>query len=146
MDSHIRITNIDTSTPHGLAQAFHEGVTECALNAEALDNGPTANLTGHYMITLHAIELGLKAFLAKSGLTEDQLSKNPYGHDLASLYSEAVKRGLCVNVPGIEKTLNLLNVYHHKRAILRYDFATTRELPLCRDLFPIISALAGASK
>jgi hypothetical protein len=24
----------------------------------------------------------LKAFLAKSGLTEAQLSKNPYGHDL----------------------------------------------------------------
>ena len=146
MDTHIKITNIDTSTPHGLAQAFREGATECALNAEALDKGPTANLTGHYIITLHAIELGLKAFLAKSGLTEAQLSRNPYGHDLASLYSEAVKRGLSVNVLGIEKTLNLLNKYHDKGAILRYDFANTRELPVCRDLFPIVSALASASK
>jgi hypothetical protein len=39
--------------------------------------------------TLHAIELGLKAFLAKSGLTEAQLSKNPYGHDLVFRGSEA---------------------------------------------------------
>jgi hypothetical protein len=144
--NHIRISNIDTSTPQGLADAFRHGATECPFNAEALDKGKTANLTGHYIITLHAIELGLKAFLAKRGLTEIQLSRNPYGHDLVSLYSEAVKRGLQANVPDMESTLKLLNTYHHKGAILRYDFASTRELPVCSDLFPIISGLLNASR
>src|SRR5262245_24525584 len=120
--SHIRIADIDTSTPQGLATAFRHGATECLFNAEALDKGQTSNLTGHYIVTLHAIELGLKAFLAKNGLTEAELSRNPYGHDLVSLYSEAVTRGLSLAIPGIENTLRKLNVYH-KKPILRYDFS-----------------------
>jgi hypothetical protein len=140
------IANIDTSTPQGLSTAFRHGATECLLNAEALEKSNTAHLTGHYIVTLHAIELGLKAFLAKNGLTAIELSRKPYGHDLVALYSEAVRRGLFVAVPDINKTLEHLNQYHGKGAILRFNFSDTRELPLCSDLFPIISALVNASK
>jgi hypothetical protein len=146
--SHVRIVapNIDISTPQGLATAFRHGATECLFNAEALSKDRTANLTGHYMVTFHAIELGLKAFLAKNGVTESVLRKKPYGHDLVSLYSEAVNQGLCISVSGIERTLHQLNRYHHKGAILRYNFSETRELPLCSDLLAIASALVNATK
>jgi len=145
--SHNRIAlDIDASTPQGLSKAFRHGAFECLLNAEALMESNTANLTGHYIVTLHAIELGLKAFLAKNGLTADELSKKPYGHDLVALYSEAVRRGLTVAVPNIDKTLEYLNRYHNKGATLRYVFAHRRELPLCSDLLPIISALVNASR
>jgi hypothetical protein len=144
--SHLRIANIDVSTPEGLSTAFRHGATECLLNAEALEKSKTAHLTGHYIVTLHAVELGLKAFLAKTGLTVIELSKKPYGHDLVALYSEAVRRGLAVAVPEVDKTLEHLNQYHSKGAVLRYNFSDSRELPLCSDLFPFISALLNASK
>jgi hypothetical protein len=144
--SHIRIApNIDTSTPQGLSAAFRHGAMECLINAETLEKSKTRNLTGHYIVTLHAMELGLKAFLAKNGLTEIELRKKPYSHDLAALYSEAVRRGLSVSIPDLNKTLEHLNQYHSKWARLRYNFSDTRELPLCSDLFPIISALLHAS-
>jgi hypothetical protein len=141
--AHVRIANIDTSTSQGLAKAFRHGATECLFNAEALAKGETADLTGHYIITLHAIELGLKAYLAKTGLTERELRTKPYGHDLVYLYDEAVRRGLALNVPHADKTLRSLNAYHQK-PVLRYDFAETRELPRCCALFPIISTILDA--
>ena len=65
--SHIRISNIDTSTPEGLATSFRHGATECLFNAEALSKSNTADLTGHYIVTLHTIELDSKLFLLRTG-------------------------------------------------------------------------------
>lgn len=42
----------------------------------------------------HAIELFLKAFLLSDGLSEDELRRKPYGHNVRTLADEAVKRGL----------------------------------------------------
>ena len=141
--SHVRIApKVDTSTPDGLATAFRHGATECLMNAEELAGGRTANLTGHYIVTFHALELALKAFLARKGLTETALSKKPYGHNLVALSSEAVKRGFSWPVRGVEH----LNKYHCYDASLRYNFYEMRDLPLCSDLFPMISELINASK
>jgi hypothetical protein len=142
--SHIRIIapKTDASTPDGLAAAFRHGATECLMNAEDLACGKTANLTGHYIVTLHALELALKAFLARKGLTETALSKKPYGHNLVALYSEAVKWGFSLPFPRVEH----LNKYHRSGASLRYNFSEMRDLPLCSDLFPMISELLNASK
>jgi hypothetical protein len=109
---YLRISNIDTSTPQGLATAFRGGATECFYNTAELNEGRTANLTGHYIVTLHAIELGLKAFLAKHGLKEAELSRSPYGHDLDSLYSKAVALGLSLTVPDVQKIIGDVNAYH----------------------------------
>jgi hypothetical protein len=59
---HIIAPKIDASTPDGLAAAFRHGTTECLMNAEELASGKTANLTGHYIVTLHALELALAVF------------------------------------------------------------------------------------
>jgi hypothetical protein len=114
------------------------------MGAERLENCGMSSLTPQYILTFHAIELGLKAFLAKHGLTADKLRKK-YGHNLVSLNTEAKKRGLRINVNDIEKTLARINEYHDK-PLLRYDFAQTRELPICAELFPIVTELIKASK
>jgi hypothetical protein len=71
--------------------------------------------------------------------------RKEYGHDLVGLYREAKKQGLALSIPDVEKTLTWVNEYHDN-PLLRYEFAETRELPLCADLFPIVSAILEASK
>lgn len=46
-------------------------------------------------LTNHAVELYLKAFLHAKGISEHDLSKRPFGHQLLNLIWEAKKRGLC---------------------------------------------------
>jgi hypothetical protein len=59
--------------------------------AMELDRG-FSDRTGEYIVTFHAIELGLKAFLIKCGVPEWGLREKPYGHDLVCLYDMAKHR------------------------------------------------------
>ena len=79
---------IDPSTPDGLSKAFSMGASECLMAAMELDRG-FSDRTGEYIVTFHAIELGLKAFLIKCGVPEWGLREKPYGHDLVCLYNMA---------------------------------------------------------
>jgi hypothetical protein len=89
--THVRLTaGIDPSTDAGRAMALRFGAGECLTGAKKLDAG-FPDLTGEYILTFHALELALKAFLAKSGVTNDELRKT-YGHNLVELYKEACKR------------------------------------------------------
>lgn len=142
--SAVRISNLDRTTSKGLSTSFRHGAQECLFGAEQLEKNGMSNLTPEYILTLHAIELGLKAFLAKQGLTAEQLRKK-YGHDLVRLYGEAKKHGLSLSGNDIETTLAWVNEYHDK-PLLRYEFAQTRELPICAELFPIVAELITASK
>jgi hypothetical protein len=75
--------NVNLSTPQGLAQAYALGAGECLADAKFLqEQQPFSDRTGHYIITLHAIELGLKAFLIDKGYTEETLSSKSFGHNL----------------------------------------------------------------
>ena len=51
------------------------------------------------MTTFHAIELGLKAFLAGKGLIEEKLRNKPFGHNLVELHKEAKANGLRLSTP-----------------------------------------------
>ena len=51
---------LDVSTAAGLAKALSIGASECLQAARDLDVG-FSDLTGEYIVTFHAIELGLKA-------------------------------------------------------------------------------------
>jgi hypothetical protein len=145
--SHVRIAPlIDPATPDGLSTAFRHGATECLMGAEALDKSPMPNLTGEYILTFHAIELALKAFLVKHGVTVDQLKSRPYGHNLTSLHAQAAKLGLVLTIPAAKETLAMINQYHDKGALLRYDFVGTRKLPFCDTLFPFVVEILAASK
>ena len=108
---------------------------------------------GRYILTAHALELGLKAFLAKQGVTKKELAKKPYEHNLDHLYREAVKHDLKLEehgldpgfIPDVKPTIAKLNEYW-KSALLRYDIELIKQLPNCAGLFPIIDALLAASK
>src|SRR5271166_4044659 len=94
-------TGIDPSTRDGLSRAFAHGAIECLEAARQLDKG-FPDLTGEYIVTFHAIELGLKAFLIRHGVTETRLRSKPYGHDLVKLYEAARQHGMSLDLPDVD--------------------------------------------
>jgi hypothetical protein len=101
-------------------------------------------LPDRQILAFHALELALKAFLAKHGLTRKTLRNKPYAHDLDRLYSDAVQRGL--SLPAHSKELIAAVNEYHSAHIIRYEFTTTRRLPTCAKLFPIVEAILAACK
>ena len=79
------VVGIDPATNVGRAKAFRYGGGECLYGAQKLHDG-FPDLTGEYILTFHALELALKAFLAKCGMLNGALAKKPYGHNLRNLY------------------------------------------------------------
>lgn len=139
------VLGIDPNTDEGRATAFRYGAGECLLGARKLDEG-MGNLTGEYILTFHALELGLKAFLAKSGLSNRALRTRPYRHNLLNLYDEACRQGLVLSIQDARNLIEWVNEQHDEDALIRYDFTKTRELPACATLFPIVEAVLAASK
>ncbi len=137
--------DIDPDTPAGLCKAFRIGADICLTGAKKLHAAsPGWDLPDRQILAFHALELALKAFLAKHGLTREKLRKKPYGHDLDRLYSDAVKRGLPPPPRGKE-LIAAINEYHNVH-IIRYEFATTRTMPTCKSLFPIVEAILAECK
>jgi hypothetical protein len=137
--------DIDPNTPAGLCEALRTGAEICLTGAKKLDaSSPRWDLPDRQILAFHALELALKAFLAKDGLTRETLRNKPYGHDLDRLYSEAVQCGLSLPPPSKE-LIAAVNEYHRAH-IIRYEFATTRIVPTCATLFPIVEAILAACK
>jgi hypothetical protein len=153
--------DLNLDTPAGLSKGFLKIARECLEDARKLDDlSPRfepaldgadipdealqrLDTRGKYILTAHAIELGLKAFLAKHGVTEKKLKT----HDLHCLYTAAVKKHGLKLLPSIadaKGTIAWVNEYHDKGALLRYS-DKTKSLPQCNTLFPIINALLAAS-
>lgn len=111
------------------------------MDAKDLQKG-WSDRTGQYIITFHAIELGLKAFLIAAGL-------KPWGHDLVALYKEAKTNGLVLSTPYVDEQIAWINEWHCQGVRIRYEFTTQRTLPLCKTLFSlaeeIISVAGGAN-
>jgi hypothetical protein len=68
----------------------------------------------------------------------------PYGDDLDRLYSDAVQHGLSAPL-GSKELIAAVNEYHNAH-VIRYEFATTRTVPTCATLFPIVEAILAACK
>src|SRR5262245_10636676 len=118
------LSKVNPNTPAGLCEAFGIGAEICLVGAKKLDE-PSSGwaLPDRQILAFHALELALKAFLAKHGLTRAVLRKKPYGHDLDHLYSDAVQRGLSLP-PRSKELIAAVNEYHND--IIRYEFAITR--------------------
>src|SRR5262245_5535336 len=137
--------DIDPNTPPGLCEALGIGAKICLIGAKKLDASSDGwDLPDRQILAFHALELALKAFLAKHGVTRETLRKKPYGHDLDRLYSEAVRRGL--SPPPSSKELIAAINEHHSAHIIRYEFATTRTVPTCKSVFPIVEAILAECK
>jgi hypothetical protein len=65
-----------------------------------------------YFLLCHAIELALKAYLAKLGATPEHL-KYDFGHKLDELATEAVEKGLRLT-PETQQRIRALNEAHRK--------------------------------
>ena len=98
-------------------------------------------MTGEYIVTFHAIELGLKAFLVSKGITEKELRKRPFGHNLVRLFAEAKSRGMSLSIPNAEDFIAWINEWHCDEVKIRYEFTKTRTLPICNTLFPLAEAI-----
>jgi len=131
---------LDVSTPLGLAKAYATGAGECLADARRLQEG-FSDRTGHFIITLHAIELGLKAFLLAEGYTEQTLRSRPFGHDLVELYKAAQTKGLVLSTPNAEELIKWTNEWHSHGVKIRYEFTEERTLPMCETLFPLASEI-----
>jgi hypothetical protein len=98
--------------------------------AMELDRG-FSDRTGEYIVTFHAIEFGLKAFLIKCGVPEWGLREKPYGHDLVCLYNMAKQRGLFLGITDVDEMLAWINEWHHcgvKNSIRIYGAAHSANL------------------
>ena len=50
--------------------------------------------TSRYFLLCHAVEMGLKAFLASRGVSIEKLEEKPFGHHLDRLMNRAARKGL----------------------------------------------------
>jgi hypothetical protein len=136
---------VDASTDAGRAKALGMGAAECLAAAKRLHQDYPLARTGEYILAAHALELALKSFLAKEGLSNNKL-KNEFGHDLVRLFAKAIKRGLVVTAHNAAVNIETVNDAHDRGAALRFDFTKPRELPNPEILFPIVEQILAASK
>src|SRR5271163_2052472 len=74
-----------------LAEAFWRGTGEFLQAATQLD-AKFPDTTPGYVLLMHATELGLKAYLARNGLSEKEIKA--LSHDLIKLFERAKQLGL----------------------------------------------------
>lgn len=146
--THLPPQGLDRDTPEGLSATYFYIGMECASDARKLSKAsPHFPLVGQCILSCHALEVSLKSFLAREGLSETELRGARFGrgHDLIALYDEAVKRGLDFSqFPDAKAIVDVFNQYHYKlddqdeciSFALRYD-AGTKVYPSCERLLNI---------
>ena len=94
-----------------------------------------------YFLLCHSIELALKAYLALSGATPEQL-KYDFGHKLDELIDEAVKKGLPLSAT-IQEEIKHLNKAHtefrHRYPGEGPVFIIEQFIPAARELLTTVS-------
>jgi hypothetical protein len=137
------------NTSAGRCKAFFALARSCLEDARKLDDFSKVS-NGGYILIAHALELSLKAFLAKHKLSEKALRNPPYSHDLDSLYyNKAVELGLKLSVPYAQEIIAWVNEYHSRGDPIRYALryaASTRVLPAGPAVFKIIDAILLVAK
>lgn len=136
----------DLSAPAGKSWLYRLAASECTSALKTLMRyHPHPNETPHYILAMHAIELGLKAFLIKSGMDDKTLRSKRYRHDLCSLYQKAVADGLTLADPNSSGLIAWANEWHDG-ARIRYEFSKERDLPMCSELVTLADAIIAASE
>jgi hypothetical protein len=152
--TYLPLSEFDHSTAEGLSKNYFYVALGYRNDAKILhDRDPQFGGLGKYMLAFHALEVGLKSFLAKKGLSENELSRRPFGHDLTALYEEAVLRGLDLKRErDVRATIDHTNRYHYKAEAqaedegnyyaLRYD-AGLKVLTSCAAVLEVICGLGS---
>jgi hypothetical protein len=123
------------TTPLGLCRYSHD-YFDSSRALQSLVNKPSefqlVSQMPHLYLMGRSLELALKAFLLKKGLTLDELRSKKYGHNLKKCFDKALELGL-VGTPSFEGpeigVLELLNeLYVSKR--LEYIETGEMQIPL----------------
>ena len=123
-------------TPNSYRKAYALGAADC-LDAALRMNQGHGDRTPEKILTFHALELGLKAYLISQGIRPERLARRPFGHDLDGLYVEANKRGLQLQYREAAYMLEWINEWHSEGAKIRYDFVSQRDLRWDLSFFPL---------
>jgi hypothetical protein len=94
-----------TDSFFGAAESYLEGV-RALIKAQPT---PALALT---LVAGHTLECALKAFLAKTGVSENELRRRKFGHNIAALWQEAENRGLPLQSPRPAWVDQLTRVYN----------------------------------
>jgi hypothetical protein len=133
------------NTSAGHCKAFVTLARFCLEDAKKLDEFSKGyNSVGEYILIAHALELSLKAFLARHKLSEKALRNEPYRHNLDNLYKKAVELGLRLPMQYAKGIITWVNEYHSGGDPIRYALryaASTRTLPAGPVVFDIIDAI-----
>ena len=117
-------------TPHsllGAASSLVRSVEYLVLNVKDVE------VWGIALLSAHALEIILKAFLVANGVTEDELIWR-VGHNLDKAWREASSRGLGISKDP-SRWCNLLDGAHDSPYVLRYPPTNTgMVLPNLNDL------------
>ncbi|SFQ01440.1 hypothetical protein SAMN05216330_113122 [Bradyrhizobium sp. Ghvi] len=133
---------LDDPTGQGLAMAYKIGSSELLADARLLLKDKFASSrTGNYIITFHAIELALKAFLIARGFTEKAFEGEVIRPRPQQLYAAAKANGLKLETPNADDLIAWSNEWHAEGVKIRYEFSEQRTLPLCDALVPIASEI-----
>lgn len=135
-----RIPKID-ATIGGRTRECIRGASQILGAAKHLNSTYMSESTAEYILTFHALELGLKAFLMKQGTDPKTLARRPYSHNLVALYDKALDHGLSLDYKDADKMLRWINKWHNNPTKIRYEFGEQRTLPMCVVIFPLVEAI-----
>jgi hypothetical protein len=132
------VAGLDPDTPEGRAA----GLLHIA--KEFLSVGNLASDTysfAKYFLVYHAIETALKAYLARSGMTERKLEK--LGHDIMRITAKAERRGFTLRAD--EKTvLNAFECSNFKPSVaMRYKYFGSPSCPTFENLMYVADAIVS---
>jgi len=133
-----------SETPDGLSYGYRNLASQCLQAAKRLESPHDFNVP-EYILLFHSIELGLKGFLVKSGVTPTALRKRPYGHNLVNLYRGAIKRGMIINCDAADAA-SMLSLMNNWQVEIRYNFFATCDLPKHAQLIYLADAILAASR
>lgn len=125
----------ERTTPIGLVRYAHDFFDSARAVEDQLGKGAPYELVSPmpslYLIG-RSIELGLKSYLLKEGLTLHELRHRKYGHDLHACHRKAKELGLLSHAqfkPEEEGAMDLLNALYSTKQ-LEYIVTGTKALPL----------------
>ena len=131
--------------PASHRKAFVIGAGDCLDAAERMSR-EFGDRTPEKILTFHALELGLKAFLVSQGYRPATLAKRPFGHDLDQLFLEAKSLGLQLQYAEADYIIEWINEWHDGGAKIRYDFISQRDLPMGSTIFPLAAEIIRSAR
>ncbi len=112
---------MEAETPEGFLKHAQEF---CEAAELVCTNSSTVSLPGYFLLG-RSVELSLKAFLLKCGLTVKQLRSRPYGHNLRELLQAAHENGLTDHVELGEREGASIYLLSHDYVTKRLEYRQT---------------------